>query len=94
MEWTVNTKKIEKQAKKLSEKIRLALRSLIEEMQQNGPERKNWPHYSKLKGKKGDKRHCHIKQGKPTYVCCWEVINKEIHIIEVYYVGTHENAPY
>ena len=49
----------------------------------------------KLRDKKGtDKRHCHLQKGRPTYVCCWEVINKKRKIIEVYYVGTHEKAPY
>ena len=33
-------------------------------------------------------------KGKPTYVCCWEVIDKQKKIIEVNYVGTHEKAPY
>lgn len=60
-----------------------------------GPFLPDWPNYSKLHGKKGkDRRHCHLQKGRPTYVCCWEVINKERKIIEVYYVGTHEKAPY
>jgi hypothetical protein len=54
----------------------------------------SWPNYGKLQGKKGDKRHCHLQKGKPIYVCCWEVIDKKRKIIEVYYVGTHEKAPY
>lgn len=54
-----------------------------------------WPNYGKLHGKvTEDKRHCHFKKGKPTYVCCWEVIDDGVKIIEVYYAGTHEKAPY
>ena len=55
----------------------------------------DWPNYGKLRnqGKGIDRRHCHLKKGRPTWVACWEVESKE-HIIEVYYVGTHEKAPY
>jgi hypothetical protein len=41
-----------------------------------------------------DRHHCHLKKGKPTYVAVWEVKNREIRLIEVTYVGTHEKAPY
>lgn len=41
-----------------------------------------------------DLRHCHLIKGNPTYVCCWEVVEDEVKIIEVYYAGTHEKAPY
>ena len=49
---------------------------------------------SKTSKKTEDKRHCHLIKGRPTYVCCWAIINKQKKIIEVYYVGTHEKAPY
>lgn len=64
------------------------------DLEEDGPTQKNWPHYSKLKGhgKGVDKRHCHLLKGKPTYVACWEVTGKKN--LEVYYVGTHEKAPY
>jgi hypothetical protein len=38
--------------------------------------------------------HCHLRRGNPTYVAVWEVTNKQIKLVEVRYVGTHENAPY
>jgi hypothetical protein len=38
--------------------------------------------------------HCHIKSGRPTYVVCWRVENKKVKIVEIFYVGTHENTPY
>jgi hypothetical protein len=28
------------------------------------------------------------------YVACWEVKNKKIRLLAMYYVGTHEKAPY
>jgi mRNA-degrading endonuclease RelE of RelBE toxin-antitoxin system len=86
------TNKARKQADKLNISILSVLRLLVEDLANNGPA---WPNYGKLHGKKNeDKRHCHLIKGKPTYVCCCEVIDKKINIIEVYYVGTHENAPY
>jgi hypothetical protein len=27
-------------------------------------------------------------------VACWEVIDKKIQLVEVYYVGSREKAPY
>jgi hypothetical protein len=53
--------------------------------------RGDWPNYSKLAG---GRHHCHLKKGKPTYVAVWEVLDKDIKLIEVQYVGTHEKAPY
>jgi len=71
------------------------LRLLFEDLANKGPALPDWPNYGRLHGKKSvDKRHCHLQKGKPTYVCCWEVIDKQRKIIEVYYVGTHEKAPY
>jgi hypothetical protein len=64
---------------------------LIIEMKNSGPYRSNWSNYGPLET---NEYHCHLKKGKPTYVACWKVIDKENKKIEVYYVGTHENAPY
>lgn len=64
---------------------------LLVEMRKNGPYRSNWSNYGMLSE---DNFHCHLKKGKPTYVACWKLINKDKKIIEVYYVGTHEKAPY
>jgi hypothetical protein len=96
MLWTIQpTKTADKQAGKLSRNVLLVLRFLFEDLATKGPAVPDWPNYGKLHGKKGDdKRHCHLQKGKPTYVCCWEVIDKKRRIIEVYYVGTHEKAPY
>lgn len=94
--WIVkSTKTVDRQATKLSKNILLILRLLFEDLISKGPSIPDWPNYGKLHGKKGsDKRHCHLQKGRPTYVCCWEVIDKKRKIIEVYYVGTHEKAPY
>ena len=97
MKWQVEfTNVAHKQLKKLEPVVLAAMRLLVEDLMQCGPAPgKGWKNYSKLKGKKNeDKRHCHLIKGKPTYVCCWTVVSKTIKIIEVYYVGTHEKAPY
>ena len=97
MTWKVNlSKKTQKQLRKLSYDVVSVFRLLVDDPSQSGPTQgKQWPNYGKLRmGKGQDKRHCHLIRGKPTYVCCWEVIDKEIKILEVYYVGTHEKAPY
>lgn len=64
---------------------------LVVEMKEKGPERIDWPNYSKLSS---DTYHCHLKKGHPTYVACWKVFGSQMKNIEVYYVGTHEGAPY
>lgn len=93
MSWNVEfTKKAEKQLKRLPERIQLIVATLVKDIELNGPVRIDWPNYSKLGGK--NTHHCHIKDGRPSYVACWEVTNKEIKLVEVYYVGTRENAPY
>lgn len=53
---------------------------------------KEWKNFSSLTG--NDSYHCHLKKGKPTYVACWRIVSKKEKIIEVYYVGTHQNTPY
>ena len=85
-----------KQAFKLKESLRLVLQLLVDDLENKGPILgKNWQNYSKLRGSKSeDKRHCHLIKGNPTYVCCWKVLDKKQRVIEVYYVGSHEKAPY
>ena|SRR5579871_803062 len=96
VKWSIiSTGSVDKQAQKLSENVLLQFRLLYVDLENKGPVATDWPNYSKLRGKKGiDRRHCHLKKGNPTYVCCWEVKDKRRKIIEVYYVGTHEKAPY
>jgi mRNA-degrading endonuclease RelE of RelBE toxin-antitoxin system len=92
MGWTVRfTKKASKQTRALPEPIQHRLQALVQDLSTSGPVRGNWKNYGKLSR---TEHHCHIKSGRPTYVVCWEVIEHEIHVMEVYYVGTHEGAPY
>ena len=90
MKWKIEiSRKITKQLIRLPKPVKEILTRLIVEMEFLGPVRGNWKNYSKLAK---NRHHCHIKTGRPTYVVCWEV--KKGKIIEVYYVGSHEKAPY
>ncbi len=91
MSWKVLfSSKASKQFRKLPEAVKATTTLLIKEIELLGPMRGNWKNYRKL-GE--DRHHAHLKSGRPTYVACWQVLNKEERIVEVYYVGTHEKAP-
>jgi mRNA-degrading endonuclease RelE of RelBE toxin-antitoxin system len=92
--WTVGiASKARKQRDKLPEEIADALLALWTELCLEGPIQPEWSHYGKLKGRKNE-YHCHLNKGKPTYVAVWMVTDKQIKLLEICYVGTHENAPY
>jgi hypothetical protein len=92
MTWTVEEKTgLHKRIRKLPENVQNLLIALKRDMEANGPIRGDWPNFSPLPD---NRYHCHLKKGHPTYVAIWEVINKEIRLIEVIYAGTHEKAPY
>ena len=92
MVWTViYSNKAAKQYKKLPQSVCTALDLLITEIRLSGPVRGNWKNYGKLAG---DRHHCHIKTGRPTYVVVWEESKSGIKLVEVIYAGTHEKAPY
>ena len=94
-EWTVGISgRIRKQKDKLPPDILLLFTALHKELTFKGPVQPSWPHYGKLKGKKDELHHCHLNKNKPVYVAVWKVLDKKIKIMEVSYVGTHENAPY
>ncbi|OGT41738.1 MAG: hypothetical protein A3F42_02025 [Gammaproteobacteria bacterium RIFCSPHIGHO2_12_FULL_37_34] len=96
MNWRVNfTNQAAKQARQLNERASLVLQVLVDNLKTKGPAPgMRWHHYGRLHGRKQeDKRHCHLIKGNPTYICCWQVKKFEKQI-EVYYVGTHEKAPY
>jgi len=89
--WKVEIISQAKKADKYLSKAAIkAFAILLDELIQLGPYRANWPNYTKMPK---DEYHCHLKKGRPTYVACWRVF-KNSHYIEVFYAGTHENAPY
>lgn len=92
MNWKVFfSKRAHRQFNNLPENIQGRIAALVEEIKVLGPIRGNWKNYGKLGA---NRHHCHVKSGNPTYVVCWEIISKDIRIIEVYYAGTHEKADY
>ena len=92
MGWTVTERRsLNKQVRKLPEVVQNLLIALKRDMEANGPIRGDWPNFSRLSG---NRYHCHLKKGRPTYVAVREVLDKEIKLIEVIYAGTHEKAPY
>ena len=69
--------------------------ALVNDLVLNGPILINWPNYGLISESKTKFfYHCHLKKGKPTFVACWKVTNEKGMQIEVFYVGTHEGAPY
>jgi hypothetical protein len=64
---------------------------LVLDLQKNGSQLADWPHFGPLEP---EHFHCHLRRGRPCYVACWKVIDKKAKRIEVYYVGSHEGAPY
>ena len=91
MAYTVKLhRKAEKQAASLPRKVLDILFDLMKEIRIGGPIRGNWPNYGKLTG---NRHHCHLKKGKPTYVAVW-TDDKETITVEIIYAGTHEKAPY
>lgn len=89
----VLSSKAKKQRKGLPPNISDALFLLVLEFAKQGPITPTWHHYGKLRGQKNT-YHCHLNKGKPRYVAVWQIHNNQIKLLEVTYVGTHENAPY
>ena len=80
-------KKALKEVKKMPVRVQEKLAVLVDDLIEKGPVQSWWPNYSKL-GK--NKYHCHLDR---KWVACWYYEEKSL-IIEVYYAGSRENAPY
>ncbi len=88
MKYEVRIKKnVARGLKKLPSNIQKLLFLLVADLQVDGPIQTSWRKFSPL----GLGRyHCHLNY---RYVACWTCLKNEI-IIEVYYVGSREKAPY
>ena len=83
---------VHKNLELLPQKVRERVHFLIELLRERGPTGPHrWLNYGKLHGFDNE-WHCHISNNH-AYVACWR-IKKEILTIEVYYVGSHQKAPY
>ena len=72
---------------KLPEDVQKLFFLLVADLQTDGPIQTGWRNFSSLGG---NRYHCHLNY---RYVACWTWRNNEI-VIEVYYVGSREKAPY
>jgi hypothetical protein len=72
---------------KMPKLAQLSMANLIDDLKEFGPILKGWANFSKT-GK--NKYHCHLTY---KWVACWEFNHNEV-LIEVYYAGSRENAPY
>jgi mRNA-degrading endonuclease RelE of RelBE toxin-antitoxin system len=80
-------KKVDRGLCKLPRPVQQLLFLLIADLQADGPIQRSWQNFSSLGG---GLYHCHLTY---RYVACWTCKKGEI-IIEVYYVGSREKAPY
>ena len=76
-----------RQAGRIPKPIRIRLAILSERLAEKGPFQPDWPNYGKLGP---NKYHCHLSHD---WVACW-YWNKGSQEIEVYYVGSRQDAPY
>lgn len=87
--WSVMLpKKVHKSQSSLPKTQQEIFMALLRDLRRSGPVQGSWPNYSKLGA---SKHHCHLSH---KWVVCWEVVDKQIRIIEVYYVGSRKDAPY
>jgi mRNA-degrading endonuclease RelE of RelBE toxin-antitoxin system len=80
-------RKLERALHKLPADVQKLLYLLLADLKADGPIQKSWSNFSSL-GK--DQYHCHLNY---RYVASWTCRKDEI-VIEVYYAGSREKAPY
>ena len=80
-------KKVARGLTKLPANVQKLFFLLLADLQSDGPVQKTWGNFSAL-GR--DRYHCHLNY---RYVACWTCRGNDI-VIEVYYVGSREKAPY
>ena len=86
--YTVRIKKrVAKDLEKLPKQILEKFAHLVTDLENQGPMPKGWQNLSKLTE---NNYHCHLTY---SYVACWSYENGSF-VIEVYYVGSREGAPY
>lgn len=81
------TNKAKKAVRKMPEDVQDRFTLLVEDIKANGALRTNWQNFSDLGG---NTYHCHLKYH---WVACW-TWKKGTFVVEVYYAGSRENAPY
>ena len=95
--WNVHVSKaIRKEVDKFPNHIRGRVDEFIADLEKNGPRINppgtyTWSNFSKLHT---GEYHCHIKNGRPTYIATWRLISSPERVIQVEFIGTHEKSPY
>jgi len=79
--------KVSRSVEKLPRPTQQRLANLIEDLRNEGPIQLGWPNYGRLSA---GRYHCHLSY---RWVACWYHAKGTL-VIEVYYVGSRENAPY
>ena len=80
-------RKLDKQIALMPKLEQFKFSMLVDDLRTHGVMQPEWPNFSKL----GDNDfHCHLSR---KWVACWRWENKNI-VIEVYYAGSREKAPY
>ena len=83
--------RVKKQALKRLEslpyRVQKKFNDLQADLRKGGPWQPDWPNYSKLGP---DAYHCHLDYA---HVACWSH-DKNTILVEVYYVGSRQGAPY
>jgi hypothetical protein len=67
--------------------IQKRMANLAEDLRNQGPYQASWPNYGRISR---NQYNCHLAYN---WVACW-YWKKESMDIEVYYVGSRQNAPY
>ncbi len=81
------SRKVLRSLERLPERIQDKFRLLAKDLRDAGPIQRSWSNFSAL----GEgKFHCHLTY---SYVACWQH-EKGTIVIEVYYVGSRQDAPY
>lgn len=80
-------RKVIKGLQKLPLWVQKKMAVLANDLKESGPEQPKWQNYSKLSS---TEYHCHLGT---SWVACWKHQKRKL-IVEVYYVGSREKAPY
>lgn len=83
----VMSSNFEKIIREMPRNARITLKHLVDDIAISGPVQPGYKNYSKLSSKT---YHCHLAYH---WVACWRH-EEGRYLVEVYYVGSREKAPY
>lgn len=83
----VMSSKFERIIREMPRNAQITLKKLVDDIRLSGPAQPGYKNYSKLGS---NTFHCHLAYH---WVACWKNVEDQ-YIVEVYYVGSREKAPY